>query len=375
MDDEPRISINDVSAPEGNSGTTPFTFTVSLSAAYNMPVTVNYATANGTAAAGGDYTAASGTLTFEPGQPTSQTVTVLVNGDRLFEPNETFFVNLSTPDGHAEISRGTGFGTIIEDDPRISIARRVQLRRVTPFTFTVSLSAASTEAVTVDFATVDGTALAGVDYVFTAGTLTFDTRRDDPDDHGRRARPDVRRRTSTSPFTSATPRPMRSSATWRRPALVLRLRVLGRRRVVVRPVGLWVLLTGPRRPEQQGAERPEAGYRPKIGRRGTGRQARPPAPAPSPGLRGGGCPVAVRPTHWGLRGTRLLTPGGLLTRGAVSFELRTSGPEGNGRGTARPLRCLYRNGEFLPRDGLGGNARKTGRKRGPSGGHPLGGFC
>ena len=186
MDNEPRISISDVSAVEGNSGTTPFTFTVSLSAPSDLPVTVNYATADGSATAGSDYTAASGTLTFAPGQ-TSQTITVLVNGDRLLEPNETFFVNLSTPNSHAEISRGTGYGTIIEDEPQISIGDAYNYGDCTPFTFTVSLSAASDEVVTVDFTTVDGTAFAGVDYVATSGTLTFEPGDDDHDDHGRGA--------------------------------------------------------------------------------------------------------------------------------------------------------------------------------------------
>ena len=81
---------------EGNSGTVNAAFTVSLSAASGQTVTVNYATANGTAVAPGDYTAASGTLTFTPGV-TTQTLTVPVNGDTLNEPNETFFVNLSGP--------------------------------------------------------------------------------------------------------------------------------------------------------------------------------------------------------------------------------------------------------------------------------------
>src|SRR5437016_5529813 len=85
----------------GDTGTHTAVLTVSLSAASGQTVTVTFATANGTASAGSDYTAASGTLTFAPGQ-LSQTVTVLVNGDRLGEPNETFFVNLSAaPNGMA----------------------------------------------------------------------------------------------------------------------------------------------------------------------------------------------------------------------------------------------------------------------------------
>ena len=172
-DDEPRISIGDVNAAEGNSGTTPFTFTVSLSMAYDRPVTVDYATADGTAADGSDYSAAAGTVTFAPGE-TSQAVTVLVNGDRLVEQTESFSVNLSNPSGYAEVVRGVGFATIADDEPRISISDAANYWGDTsPFTFTVSLSAASDDVVTVNFATSDGTASAGQDYAATSGTLTF----------------------------------------------------------------------------------------------------------------------------------------------------------------------------------------------------------
>src|SRR5262249_14659846 len=96
LDDDapPALSIGDVAVTEGDSGTTDATFTVSLSAASGKTVTVDYATADGSAAAGDDYTAASGTLTFAPGE-TSKTVTVSVIGDRIDEDDETFVVNLS----------------------------------------------------------------------------------------------------------------------------------------------------------------------------------------------------------------------------------------------------------------------------------------
>ena len=110
----PNISIGNVSLNEGNSGTTAFNFTVSLSAATTQTVTVNYATADGTATAPTDYQAASGTLTFAPGE-ISKTATVLVNGDTTVEPNETFTVNLSGA-VNGIILGGTGTGTIINDD-------------------------------------------------------------------------------------------------------------------------------------------------------------------------------------------------------------------------------------------------------------------
>ena len=116
---------------EGNSGTTAFVFTVSLSNASAQPITVNFATADGSATlADSDYQSASGTVTFAPGQ-TSQTVTVLVNGDTKFEADETFSVNLSGAT-NATIADATGLGTIRNDDgqPSISI-NDVSLRKAT----------------------------------------------------------------------------------------------------------------------------------------------------------------------------------------------------------------------------------------------------
>src|SRR5207244_875595 len=113
-DAAPTLSINDVSVTEGDSGSTPATFTVSLSAASSFTVTVNYATADNTANAGSDYQSTSGTLTFNPGE-TAKPVTVLVNGDTTFEQNETFFVNLTSPT-NATISDAQGQGTITNDD-------------------------------------------------------------------------------------------------------------------------------------------------------------------------------------------------------------------------------------------------------------------
>src|SRR5205823_2075147 len=113
VDDDPLpgLSINNVTWTEGNSGTTSYTFMVTLSAASGQAVTVQYATADNTATlADADYQAASGTLSFSPGQ-TSKTITVLVNGDRLVESDESFFVNLMNP-FHATLGTAQGIGTI-----------------------------------------------------------------------------------------------------------------------------------------------------------------------------------------------------------------------------------------------------------------------
>jgi hypothetical protein len=110
---KPSLSINDASVIEGNSGTTPMVFTVTLSAPSSVPVSVSYATLNGTATSR-DYEAASGTLTFAPGE-TSKTITVLVIGDTTKENSETLTVRLSNP-VNAPIARANGMGTIIDND-------------------------------------------------------------------------------------------------------------------------------------------------------------------------------------------------------------------------------------------------------------------
>jgi len=175
-DAPPTLSIDDVTVTEGTGGTRNAVFTVSLSQASGKTVTVSYATANGTATAGSDYTSKSGTLTFAPGQAT-RTISVSVKSDSTDEPDETFLVNLSTPT-NATILDGQGVGTIVDDDGPPSL--RISDVTVTEgnsgtanATFTVTLSQASGYTVTVDYATGDGTAVAGVDYTTTTGTLTF----------------------------------------------------------------------------------------------------------------------------------------------------------------------------------------------------------
>jgi subtilisin family serine protease/subtilisin-like proprotein convertase family protein/uncharacterized protein (DUF2141 family) len=110
----PALSVDDLSVTEGDTGTVSAVFTVSLSAASTETVTVGYATADGTATAGEDYTATAGTLTFDPGE-TAQTISVPVFGDTLDEFDETFSVNLIDPMG-ATIADSEGVGTILDDD-------------------------------------------------------------------------------------------------------------------------------------------------------------------------------------------------------------------------------------------------------------------
>jgi Bacterial Ig-like domain (group 3)/Calx-beta domain/FG-GAP-like repeat len=111
---QPTLSINDVSLNEGDSGTSTLSFTVTLSAASNLTVTVNFATADNTANAGVDYQAATGGLTFNPGE-TTKTVSVTIVGDITNEADETVFVNISDPT-NATTSDAQGVGTILNDD-------------------------------------------------------------------------------------------------------------------------------------------------------------------------------------------------------------------------------------------------------------------
>jgi len=125
-DAAPMFGIGDVSVAEGATGITSLTFTVTKSGATQLGSAVHYATSGGTATAGVDYTGNSGTLSFAPGV-TSQPVTVLANGDKVFEPNETFDVVLSAPTG-ATVADATGVGTIMNDDKQpttLTIHRRL----------------------------------------------------------------------------------------------------------------------------------------------------------------------------------------------------------------------------------------------------------
>jgi hypothetical protein len=109
------LSINNAAVTEGNGGTTTASFTIFLFPSSAQTVTVDFATADGSATtADNDYQSASGTATFPPGS-TSQPVSVTVVGDTKFEGNETFFVNLSNPTG-ATIGDAQGQGTIVNDD-------------------------------------------------------------------------------------------------------------------------------------------------------------------------------------------------------------------------------------------------------------------
>ena len=181
----PTVSIGDASAAE-NAGA--ITFTLSLSATAATSTSVAWSTVDISAAAGSDYVAAHGTATFLAGE-SSTTVIVTLIDDSTYEGNETFAVNLLNPNG-LTINDGQGIGTIVENDapppPTLSIndasvnegkyntKGKNPGPQLTNLAFTVTLSAASAQTVTVNYVTADGTATtADNDYQAANGTLTF----------------------------------------------------------------------------------------------------------------------------------------------------------------------------------------------------------
>ena len=176
IDDDavPTLSIGDATVTEGNAGTFAATFTVTLSAASGRQVTVDFASAGGTATSPSDFAAVAGTLTFAEGD-VSKTVSVVVNGDTVVEPDETFNVNLAAPT-NATLADGIGLGTILNDDvASVSISDASVTEGnvgTVNAVFTVTRSA-GVGASSVAFATGGGTATAGTDYVAQSGTVSF----------------------------------------------------------------------------------------------------------------------------------------------------------------------------------------------------------
>ncbi len=169
----PSLSISGTSIAEGNSGTRNLVFAVSLSAASGRTVTVQYATSNGTAAAGSDYVPRSGTLTFLPGV-VSQSIIITVNGDTSAELDEALLVTLSNPTS-ATLLVNQAQGSILDDD-NVSISDAVLVEGdtgVVNAVFTVALAIPLPLDVRLDYATANGTATTGSDYLASTGTVVL----------------------------------------------------------------------------------------------------------------------------------------------------------------------------------------------------------
>ncbi|NYG34495.1 type I secretion C-terminal target domain-containing protein [Sphaerotilus montanus] len=182
-DDRPRATVNDVIVNEG-AGTA--TFTVTLAGTATTPITLGFATSDGTAKAGLDYSATTGTLTFAPGE-TSKSITVPILNDTVYEGSETFDVTLNNPSSNVVLGDPLGLGTIKDDgtgpvppgvtpddDRPLVTINDVQVNEAaSKASFTVTLSNPSDLPVTVKYSSVNGTAEAGFDYDAVLGTLTF----------------------------------------------------------------------------------------------------------------------------------------------------------------------------------------------------------
>ena len=172
----PTVGIAGGNGTEGADSA--ISFTVTLDEAATDTVTVDYATSDGTATAGTDYTSTSGTLTFDAGT-TSKTISVPIADDETDESDETFTVTLSNASG-ADLGTSTATGTItnravvVESTPTLSIAGGSGTEGDDDdIDFTVTLDEAASDTVTVDYATSDGTADSGDDYTAKSGTLSF----------------------------------------------------------------------------------------------------------------------------------------------------------------------------------------------------------
>ena len=172
----PTLSVADIQVNQSASATVKATFTITLAHPGSQAVTVNYATADGSAQAGRDYVATSGQLTFGPGQST-QTVDVSVAQATLYSPTLTFSLDLSGA-VNANLQDALAVASILDPIPLPSVSigdvSGVDGQSgTTAFKFHVSLSSASSQTITVHYATANGTASVPTDYASAQGDVTF----------------------------------------------------------------------------------------------------------------------------------------------------------------------------------------------------------
>lgn len=177
----PGVSIMNAEATEGTGATSAIKFSLSLAPPSSQTIVIPFSTANGSALGGADFTPTSGVATFGPGEVRGF-VELQVIGDNLDEPPETFSVTLQPPDGigttGATAAGATATGTIVDDDPPASLSISDTHvaegdNGITSATFTVTLSPASGQIVTVQHTAGSGTAQSGLDFQDASGTLTF----------------------------------------------------------------------------------------------------------------------------------------------------------------------------------------------------------
>lgn len=173
----PSVTIANASLTEGQSSVHNMSFTVTLSTLSGLPATVQYATSDGTATAGSDYTAVTGTLTIPAGQST-HTLAVPIKGDAVTEADETFTVTLSNPVGATLGAPSTATGTIVNDDfaGTFSFAAPTFVASENAGTASIKVSRVNglASGATVDYQITPGSAAPGLDYSgASSGTLSF----------------------------------------------------------------------------------------------------------------------------------------------------------------------------------------------------------
>lgn len=162
-----------------NEGVGSAVLTVNRTGGSGGAVSVAFSTGGGTAAAGTDYTAASGVVTWAASDPTPKTITVPITADTLWESNKTFVVTLSAPTGGATLgAQKTSTVTIVDDDNTpgvvaLSVAAYTVQETSATITLTATRSGGNSGAINVAYTTVDGTATAGADYTAKTGTLSW----------------------------------------------------------------------------------------------------------------------------------------------------------------------------------------------------------
>lgn len=171
-----QVTVADLQAPEGDTGTSTAHFVVTVFPTATQPISIAYNTIAGSASAGSDYLSASGMITFTTGEIT-QTVPISILGDIIDELDETFFLAITTT-AEADIITLQANGTIVDDDglPSLSVDDQTLLEGnlgTQVMQFTVSLSPASLATVEVDANTADGSAQSGLDYVGISEKITF----------------------------------------------------------------------------------------------------------------------------------------------------------------------------------------------------------
>lgn len=164
-----------VSVTEGDAATTNLLFPIQLDAPANADVSIDFETGDRTAIAGEDYTASSGTVVIPAGADGTE-VQVAVLGDTVGEDDEVLLLSLTSISDNSWLRTDSAIGEIDDDEPRVSIQPAAATEGdagATPLSFTVALSEAAPAGVTIDFATTDGTAIAGSDYTAAAGTVAI----------------------------------------------------------------------------------------------------------------------------------------------------------------------------------------------------------